>query len=176
MKTINTYIVEKFKITKDTRAYENLIDMYHDGDLCLHIMIVKVAADNSYSYFLEGIKIDEILALDRIKYHYITNLSNYNTRENNIISCFTKESSLYFNDEGASHSFITYLIPRHNIKSILKKILNDTYLMLNLNILTGREKDKKIQMKLIGEDKSGAIKEITENDIKRLAKKLEIEL
>lgn len=172
MKRISSYILEKFKISKNTRGYEKVIDMYHKDDLCLHVLWVQTTRNENDVFFIEGIQINKILSDTRLKYTYITDFSNYRDRTN-IIEFRDSERGIYFNNYTYGNYCTDYIIPRNIVKSFIEDIMNNDN-KITVDKLTGDSRDKRFTIGLLGEQKNGATREITQNDFKKLLKKLNL--
>lgn len=169
---ITEYILEKLKINKDSKNENNIIDMYAVDDLCLHILYTNSLFNRDY-FFIEGIKITNILNTDRIEYKYITNFSNYKRRTHIVMNSNAIDFKYkYFgNTHVGRNVYHETIIPHNKIKDIIEDIIKNGF---TLDIGKLLNKDKSLIANLQGEEKDGNPKKITEEDLNYLMKKLKV--
>ena len=128
MKELSSYIVEKFKINKDTKGegpkIVNLSDKYSVGDICLKI--VQAGIQSQSRVYIDVVKITDV-SKTKIIYEYVTTINDHGTRfmemKKNEVSKIAENN--YFHSSGRSST--TILVTREDSIRILKKIKEDNY-------------------------------------------------
>ena len=169
---ITEYILEKLKINKDSKNENEIIDMYAVDDLCLHILYTNGFFNRNY-FFIDGIKITEILDKDRLSYKFITNFSNYKRRTHIVITSNADNYNYpYFsNTHVGTNVYHEIIIPHNKVKEIIEDIIKNDF---SLDIGKLLNKEKPLISELQGEEKNGMPKKITEEDLNYLMKKLKV--